>query len=102
VEHFIPVVRSFAPVTAGAGKMNRGLFILCNTIGDIVWAVGFTLFGYFVGSKIPHIDKYIDPAIILVILIFTVPALIRIFGDPKVRTAIRSKLKRSKDSHSEK
>ncbi len=93
VEHFIPVIRSFAPMTAGASNMDRRLFILCNTIGDIAWAVGFTLFGYFVGSRIPHIDKYIDPAIIVIILVFTLPALYRILSNPKVRSAIAAKFK---------
>jgi len=96
VEHFIPIIRSFAPVTAGAGKMNRGLFILCNTIGDIAWAVSFTLLGYWAANKIPHIEKYIDPAIILVILVFTVPALFHVLRDPKVRTAIRGWFRRHK------
>jgi len=95
VEHFIPIIRSFAPVTAGAGKMNYGLFFVCNTIGDIAWAVSFTLFGFFVGSKIPHIDKYIEPAILAVILVFTVPALYRVLSDPRIRAAIKSKFKRS-------
>lgn len=95
IEHFIPVVRSFAPVTAGASKMDRRLFILCNGIGDIVWAVGITLFGYYVGSRIPHIDKYIEPAILVVIVIFVTPTLWKIFSDPKIRGAIVAKLKRS-------
>jgi membrane-associated protein len=94
VEHFIPIIRSFAPVTAGAGKMSRPLFILCNSIGDIFWAVGFTLFGYYVGSKIPHIDKYIEPLIIGVILVFTLPALYHVLRDPRVRAAIAAKLRR--------
>lgn len=94
VEHFIPIVRSFAPVTAGASKMNRGLFIICNAIGDIAWAVGFTLFGYFIGSKIPGVDKYIEPALILVILTFLGPTLYHLIRDPKVRTAVKAWLKR--------
>lgn len=96
IEHFIPIIRSFAPVTAGASHMSRKLFILCNTIGDVVWAVGFTLFGYFVGSKIPHIDKYIEPAVLAVVVIFVAPALYRTLSHPKVRAAIKSKLHRNK------
>jgi membrane-associated protein len=95
VEHFIPIIRSFAPVTAGAGNMDRRLFILCNSIGDIAWATSFTLFGYFVASKIPHIEKYIEPAVLGVILIFTVPALYHVLRDPRIRAAIVAKFKRS-------
>ena len=98
IEHFLPVIRSFAPITAGASSMNRGLFILCNAIGDIVWAVGFTLFGYFVGSKIPHIDKYIEPAVIGVVLIFVLPALYKTLSHPKIRAAVKAKLRRKKST----
>ncbi|HSX43172.1 MAG TPA: DedA family protein [Candidatus Saccharimonadales bacterium] len=94
VEHFVPLIRSFAPVTAGAGKMNYGLFFICNAIGDIAWAVSFTLFGYYIASKIPHIDKYIEPAILAVVIIFALPTVYRLTTDPKIRAAVRRKLSR--------
>lgn len=96
VEHFIPIVRSFAPVTAGASRMNRRLFILCNAIGDIVWAVSFTLFGFFIGSKIPGIDKYIEPVLVAIIAMFLAPTLYHLLRDPKSRAAIKSIFKRSR------
>lgn len=96
VAHFIPVVRSFAPVTAGAGKMDRKLFMLFDAIGDIAWTVLITLFGYFVGSKIPGIDKYIEPVLLLVVVIFLAPTLYHVLKDPKIRSALT--FKRSKDT----
>jgi len=94
--HFVPVVRSFVPVTAGAGNMNRKLFILFDAIGDIAWTLLLTLFGYFVGSKIPHIDSYIEPVLILVVLATLAPTLYHLLRDPKIRTAIKSKIRRNK------
>ncbi|HSX06560.1 MAG TPA: DedA family protein [Candidatus Saccharimonadia bacterium] len=94
IEHFIPIIRSFAPVSAGAAKMNRGLFFVCNAIGDIAWATSFSLFGYYIGSKVPHIDKYIEPLILGILLVFTGPALFHLLKDPKVRAAIVGKLRR--------
>lgn len=94
VAHFIPVVRSFAPVTAGAGNMNRKMFVLFDAIGDVAWAISLTLFGYFVGSKVPGIDKYIEPILIVVVIVFLAPTLIHIFRDPKIRGAIKSKITR--------
>jgi membrane-associated protein len=95
VAHFIPVVRSFVPVTAGAGKMNHKLFFFFDAIGDIAWAVSTTLIGYFLGSKVPGIEKYIDPVIILVVLAVLLPTIYHALKDPKIRAALRSKLKRS-------
>lgn len=89
VAHFIPIVRSFAPVTAGAGKMNLKQFMIYDAVGDIAWAFVLTLFGYFVGSRVPGIDKYIEPLLIAVILIFLVPTLYHVLKDPKIRAALR-------------
>ena len=97
VQHFIPIVRSFAPVAAGASNMDRRLFIICDAIGDIAWAVSFTLFGYFVASRIPGIDKYIEPVIIGIVLIFMLPTLYHLVRDPKIREFVRSRFtKRNK------
>jgi membrane-associated protein len=89
--HFVPIVRTFAPVTAGAAKMDRKQFVLFDAIGDIAWAVLVTLFGYFVGSKIPGIDKYIEPVLVAVILLFLLPTIFHILKDPKIRAAIKSR-----------
>ena len=92
--HFVPIVRAFAPVTAGAAKMPRKLFIVFDAIGDIAWTILLTFFGYFIGSRIPGIDKYIEPVLVAVIIIFLAPTIYHILKDPKIRAAIRQKLGR--------
>jgi membrane-associated protein len=94
VAHFVPVVRSFAPVTAGAGKMNYPQFVLFDAIGDIAWAVAITLIGYYLGSRVPGIEKLIEPLLIIIVLIFLAPTLYHIFKDPKIRTALRRRFRR--------
>ena len=91
--HFIPIVRTFAPVTAGAGKMNYRQFVIYDAIGDIAWAVSITLLGYFIGSKIPGIEKMIEPVLVLIILASVGPTLYHMLKDPKYRTALANKLK---------
>lgn len=93
VAHYVPIVRSFAPVTAGASKMNRKQFIIYDAIGDISWAVSITLFGYFVGSRIPGIEKYIEPLLLGIILIFLLPTIYHVLKDPKIRDAVKAKLR---------
>lgn len=85
VAHFVPIVRSFAPVTAGAGKMNVKQFVIYDAIGDIAWATSITLLGYFVGSRIPGIEKYIEPVLIVIVLVFLAPTLYHVFKDPRIR-----------------
>jgi membrane-associated protein len=89
--HFVPVVRSFAPVTAGAGKMNYTQFIFFDAIGDIAWAASVTLIGYYLGSRVPGIEKYIEPLLLIIVLIFLIPTLYHVFKDPKIRARLSRK-----------
>lgn len=95
VAHFIPIVRTFAPVTAGAGKMNHKQFIIFDAIGDIAWTLAVTLLGYYVGSRIPGIENYIEPVLIIVVLAFLAPTLYHVFRDPKIRASLAAKFRHS-------
>ncbi len=75
---FMPVVRTFAPILAGVGMMKYPVFLFYNAIGGALWAIGLPLTGYFLGSSIPSIDKYIIPIVILIIVISILPPVIHI------------------------
>lgn len=96
VAHFIPIVRSFAPVTAGAANMDRRQFFVFDAIGVLAWTISITLLGYFVGSRIPQIEHYIEPVLLAIIAIFLIPTIYHIVKDPKVKEAVKNKLKRRK------
>jgi membrane-associated protein len=70
---FIPVVRTFAPIVAGVGRMNYSTFVRFNIIGGFIWAVGVTMVGYVLGDTIPDIDKYLLPVIAVIILLSVLP-----------------------------
>ena len=94
VAHFIPIVRTFAPVVAGASKMDFRQFFIFDAIGDIAWALTVTLAGYFIGSKIPGIEHYIEPILLAVIAIFLLPTLYHAYRDPKIKAAIKARFTR--------
>lgn len=73
IARFVPVVRTFAPIMAGVAKMNYQRFVFFNIIGALLWAVGVTVLGYFLGSVIPNIDKYLAPIIIAIISTSFIP-----------------------------
>jgi membrane-associated protein len=98
VAHFVPVIRAFAPVTAGAAKMPYGRYVIFDAIGDIAWTVAMTLLGYYIGNRIPGIEKYIDPLLIFIVIIFLAPTLWHILRDPKLRGAILGTFKRKPKS----
>ena len=66
---FVPIVRTFAPVVAGASEMEYRRFLAFNVAGAVVWGGGVTMLGYFLGSRVPGIDKYLIPIILLVIVL---------------------------------
>ncbi len=92
---FMPVVRAFAPVVAGAGNMNYKKFATFNLIGGVIWAIGITSAGYFLGSLIPDVDKYLLPIIGIIVLASISPALHHILVDAEMRASIIKKIKRS-------
>ncbi len=75
---FIPVVRTFVPILAGAIEMNFWRFNLLNIAGAIVWAGSLIPLGYLVGKKIPASVDHIE-YIILGITAITMTILIRGF-----------------------
>ncbi len=85
---FIPIVRTFAPIVAGVGEMEYKTFFVFNIIGGALWALGVTFAGYFLGSIIPDIDKYLLPIIFLIILISVSPNLIHIAKNPNEQKQI--------------
>jgi membrane-associated protein len=72
---FVPIVRTLAPVLAGVGNMNYRTFFLYNVVGGFLWAVGLTSLGYFLGSMIPNIDRYILPIIVVIIILSFLPTI---------------------------
>ena len=71
---FVPIVRTFAPVVAGIGKMSRRTFLTFNVFGGFIWVFGVTLAGYFLADAIgDSIDTYLYPLIAAIIIISLIP-----------------------------
>jgi membrane-associated protein len=75
ISHFLPVIRSFTPLLAGVSAMPYRKFLAFNVVGDLLWAVSVSLLGYYVGSRIKHIDTYIMIALVFVIAVGLIPTL---------------------------
>jgi membrane-associated protein len=72
---FVPIVRTLAPITAGAARMNYAVFTVFNIIGAVVWGLGLTLLGYWLG-QFEIIQKLIEPIFILIALASVTPIFI--------------------------
>lgn len=91
---FMPVVRAFAPVVAGVGKMDYKRFLIFNLVGGVLWAIGITGAGYYLGSLIPDVDKYLLPIVGLIILASIAPAIHYVLVNAQMRASIIKKIKR--------
>ncbi len=91
---FVPIVRTFAPVVAGIGKMERSVFVMFNIIGGLLWAVGLTLAGFYLGKIIPDIDKYLFPVILAVVLLSVLPSAYHLLKEEKNRKDISHQFKK--------
>jgi membrane-associated protein len=69
---FIPIVRTLAPITAGAAQMKYAVFTLYNIIGAVLWGVGLTLLGYGLG-QFEIIQKLLEPIFILIAVVSVAP-----------------------------
>ncbi len=72
----VPIVRTFAPVLAGVGDMKYRTFISYNILGGLLWPALVIIPAYFFGNLIPHIDSYIFPIMILIVVASLIPAVI--------------------------
>ena len=61
---FVPIVRAFAPLVAGAAKMSIGRFELYSGLGAVIWAVGLIGLGYLFGN-IPIVKNNLSMILLL-------------------------------------
>ncbi|HRI97837.1 MAG TPA: VTT domain-containing protein [Nocardioides sp.] len=72
---FAPIIRTFAPFTAGFGKMNYARFLTFSVSGAFLWVLSFTLAGYFLG-QIPWIKSNLKLVFVLIIVVSLMPIVI--------------------------
>ncbi len=102
---FVPFIRTFAPIVAGAVEMEYRTFFTWNVLGGLLWAVGVTLVGFGIGTVFgatvdpETLDKYFLLLIIAVIFISALPTMIHLWRDNKAE--ILRRLRREPKSHTE-
>jgi membrane-associated protein len=84
---FMPFIRTFVPIVAGAVEMEYARFLLFNVAGGVLWGVGVTVAGYYLGQSIQGIDRYFLAVVAAVIVVSALPALVHLAKEygPTVR-----------------
>jgi membrane-associated protein len=81
IARFVPIIRTFAPIVAGAAGMPYRSFVLFNIIGGLAWVVSMILSGYFLGNLLKsrfgiNLDEHIEWVVIVVVTLSLIPPFI--------------------------
>ena len=82
---FIPVIRTFAPIVAGAGKMNYKQFLMYNVVGGMLWTLSMTFAGFFLVKVFPDIEQHLALVVAAIILLSIIPPAIH-FMKEKIKS----------------
>ncbi len=69
---FVPIVRTFTPIVAGVAEMRYRTFVTYNLVGGLLWGVGVTTLGYFLG-EIEFIKNNLEVAAMVIVAISLLP-----------------------------
>jgi membrane-associated protein len=69
---FVPIVRTFAPIAAGVGEMKYRTFVVYNVVGGVLWAIGVTTLGFFLGG-IDAVKDNIEIVILAIVAVSLLP-----------------------------
>ena len=81
IARFVPIVRTFAPIVAGAANMPYRRFVVFNVVGGFLWVFSMILSGYFLGNILKSrfgidLDEHIEWVVIIVVALSLMPAVI--------------------------
>ena len=88
IARFVPIIRTFAPIVAGAAEMTYRNFVMFNVIGGFLWIFSMLLAGYFLGGLVEQfmrsvfgiegflLEDHIDKVVIVVVLLSILPIII--------------------------
>ena len=83
---FVPIVRTFAPVVAGVARMRYRTFLTYNIVGGVLWGVGVTTLGYFLG-QVEWVKANIEFVLIAIVGISVTPMLFELYRGNRRRRA---------------
>lgn len=78
---FVPIVRTFAPIVAGAAQMRYRDFIIYNIAGGALWISSMLFAGYFLGGVVEsafgiRLEDHIDKVVIVVVFLSIIPIIV--------------------------
>lgn len=76
IARFLPIVRTYAPFTAGLGRMHYGRFLPFDILGGVIWITSLTYAGYVFGN-LPWVKENLTLVILAIIFLSLLPGIIQ-------------------------
>ncbi len=97
IARFVPIVRTFAPIVAGAADMSYKNFLIYNIFGGFLWVTSMLLAGYFLGGLVENtfgikLDEHIDKVVVVVVLLSILPMIIEFWKARREKKLTDTKL----------
>lgn len=96
IARFVPIVRTFAPIVAGAAQMPYRKFVVFNVVGGFLWVFSMVLLGYYLGTLLRdklgiNLDEHIEWVVIIVVFLSLTPPIYEYLKSrlEKKRSAVR-------------
>ena len=91
IARFVPIVRTFAPIVAGAANMPYHRFVVFNVVGGFLWVFSMILAGYFLGNLLKSqfsidLEEHIEWVIFIVVSLSLLPAVIEYLKSRREKT----------------
>jgi membrane-associated protein len=84
---WVPIVRTFAPIVAGIGRMPFMTFTTFNAIGGVTWVWSMVLLGYFLGTWAENhgfpLAKHIDKVAVVIVFLSVLPIAWTVYKERK-------------------
>jgi len=74
---FVPIVRTFTPIVAGASRMRYRTFLIFNLLGATLWSCGVTILGYFLG-QVAFVKSNIEFILAGIVVLSLIPVAIEL------------------------
>lgn len=90
IARFVPIVRTFAPIVAGAAKMPYRQFFAYNVFGGLFWISSMLLAGYYLGGVVESVvrdvfgyegfklEDNIDKVVLVVVVLSIIPIIVEV------------------------
>ena len=95
IARFVPIVRTFAPIVAGAAQMSYRRFVVYNVVGGFLWVFSMILAGYFLGTVIENalgvkLEDHIEKVVVVVVALSLLPPVIEYLKSRREKKKLRA------------